>query len=67
MLAEALSIAIGAAQRLGLDFGGEKIKFGDNFKAAKSKPESKTQKVNRYMMLISTGKRQLKSELLNRI
>lgn len=66
MLAEALSIAIGAAQRLGIDIGGE-IPLARQGKTAKSKPEGKREKVDRYTMLLSTGKRQSKADLLNRI
>lgn len=67
MLAEALLIARGAAQRLGIEFGGENITFANDNKTAKSKPEGKRQKVDRYSMLITTGARLSKAELLKKI
>lgn len=67
MLAEALSVAFGAAQRLGIDIGGDKITLESANKTAKSKPEGKMAKVDRYTMLLSTGNRQSKADLLNRI
>ncbi len=66
MLAEALSMAFGAAQKLGIDIGG-KIPPAIIAATAKSKPETKREKVDKYVMLITTGKRMSKAEILNRI
>lgn len=67
MLADALLIARGAAQRLGIEFGGENMTFANENKTAKSKPEGKREKVDRYSLLITTGARLKKAEILKKI
>jgi len=68
MLAEALSMANQLAESLGLNIGGEKLNVCQNEnKTANVKPEGKREKVDKYMMLLSTGKRMPKAELLKRI
>jgi hypothetical protein len=67
MLAEALTSVMAKASAAGIDFGGELKLFETSFNAAKSKPENKTEKIERYKTAVTMGKRFSKAELLNKI
>lgn len=67
MLAEALTSVMAKASAAGIDFGGELKLIETSLKAAKSKPENKTDKIERYKAAVTMGKRFSKAELLNKI
>jgi len=67
MLAEALTSVFQKCEALGIDFGGEMKTVESVLKTAKTKPETKTEKVERYKALLSVGGRMNKAEILNKI
>lgn len=66
MLAEALKAAFEIAQELGIEIGSNGI-VDSNTVAAKSRPEGMKDKVQRYDLLLASGGRLKKSEILKRI
>lgn len=66
MLAEALNSVFSKAEALGIDFGGERKTVESVIKTAKVKPETKTEKVDRYKMMLTTGGKYTKAEIINR-
>jgi hypothetical protein len=67
MLAEALNTVFAKAKALGIDFGSEQKTVEAVIKTAKIKPETKTEKVDKYKTALVIGKRFSKHEILNRI